>query len=168
MNDPATAEVWQTTFKKVISGMAQEDNKMGQKGTTAMFLMTHKKIAHAYREKKFFTFANPVIDYRPQKDDPNRIHITAIGNLITYDGELSICMADIHSKIALGQCCKQTESKIHVSQHQFFYLTAALEYFEYMKMPLSLFTVWILEQYCTFDPNWQPGPWISRISCSFQ
>ena len=22
--------------------------------------------------------------------------------------------------------------------------------------------------YCTFDPNWQPGPWISRISCSSQ
>jgi hypothetical protein len=44
MNDPATAEVWQTAFKKVISGMAQEDNKMGQKGTNAMFLMTHKKL----------------------------------------------------------------------------------------------------------------------------
>ena len=23
-------------------------------------------------------------------------------------------------------------------------------------------------KYCTFDPNWQPGPWISRISCSSQ
>ncbi len=27
------------------------------------------------------------------------------------------------------------------------YLTAALEYFEYMKMPLSLFPKWIIEQY---------------------
>jgi hypothetical protein len=28
-----------------------------------------------------------------------------------------------------------------------FYLTAALEYFEYMKMQLILFLSWILEQY---------------------
>ena len=28
-----------------------------------------------------------------------------------------------------------------------FYLTAALEYFEYMKIPLTLFPEWIVEQY---------------------
>ncbi len=28
-----------------------------------------------------------------------------------------------------------------------FYLTAALEYYEYMKIPLTLFPVWIVEQY---------------------
>jgi hypothetical protein len=28
-----------------------------------------------------------------------------------------------------------------------FYLTAALEYFEYMKMPLDLFPMWIVDQY---------------------
>jgi hypothetical protein len=59
--------------------------------------MNHNEIAHAYREKKFFTFANPVVDYRPQKDDPNRIRITAMGNLITYDGELSVRTADINT-----------------------------------------------------------------------
>jgi hypothetical protein len=28
-----------------------------------------------------------------------------------------------------------------------FYLTAALDYYEYMKMPLALFPVWIKKQY---------------------
>jgi hypothetical protein len=28
-----------------------------------------------------------------------------------------------------------------------FYLTAAFEYFEYMKIPLTLFTEWIVKQY---------------------
>ncbi len=73
MNNLATAEVWQTAFGKDFGGMVQGDNKMGQKGTNAMFVMTHNKIAHAYCKKKFFTFANPVINYRPQKDDPNCI-----------------------------------------------------------------------------------------------
>jgi hypothetical protein len=31
-----------------------------------------------------------------------------------------------------------------------FYLTAALEYYKYMKIPLTLFPTWIVEQY---DPN---------------
>jgi hypothetical protein len=97
MNNPATAEVWQTAFGKKIRGMAHSDNKTGQKGTNAMFVMTHDKIAHAYCKKKFFTFANPVVNYRPKTNDPNCIQITAMGNFITYDRELSIHTADINT-----------------------------------------------------------------------
>ncbi len=96
MNDPATTtEIWQTAFGKDFGGMAQGDNKTGQKGTNAMFVMTHDEIAHAYCKKKFFTFANPVVNYQPQKDDPNQIRIMAMGNLITYNRELSVHTADI-------------------------------------------------------------------------
>jgi hypothetical protein len=35
-----------------------------------MFVMAHDEIMHALAAKKFFTYANPVVDYRPQKDDP--------------------------------------------------------------------------------------------------
>ncbi len=44
MHDLATAEVWQTAFSKDLGGMAQGDKKMDQKGTDAMFVMTHRKI----------------------------------------------------------------------------------------------------------------------------
>ncbi len=27
---------------------------------------------------------------------------------------------------------------------------------------------WVCLCYCTFEPNWQPSPWMSRISCSSQ
>ena len=47
MNDPTTAEVGQTAFGKDFEGTAQGNNKTGQKGTDAMFLMTHDKIKHA-------------------------------------------------------------------------------------------------------------------------
>jgi hypothetical protein len=47
MNNPATAEVWQTAFGKDFSGMAQRCNKTGQKGTNAMFVMTKAEIASA-------------------------------------------------------------------------------------------------------------------------
>jgi hypothetical protein len=43
INDPEAAKVWQTSFGKDLSGMAQGDNKTGQKGTNSVFVMTHKE-----------------------------------------------------------------------------------------------------------------------------
>ena len=42
MHDPATAEVWQTAFGKDFGGMAQGDDKTGQKGTNSIFVMTRR------------------------------------------------------------------------------------------------------------------------------
>jgi hypothetical protein len=146
--DPATAVVWQTAFGKDFGGMAQGDNKTGQKGTNAMFVMTHDEIAHAYQKKKFFTFANPVVDYRPQKDDPNQIQITAMGNLITYNGDPSVRTADINTaKLHWNSVVSMPNAKYMCLDIKKNYLTAALEYYEYMKMPLSLFPIFIVEQY---------------------
>jgi hypothetical protein len=39
----------------------------------AMFVMSHNEIAHAKAGNKFFTYRNPAIDYRPQKEFPHRI-----------------------------------------------------------------------------------------------
>ena len=71
MHDPATAEVWQTAFGKEFGGMAQGDNKTGQKGTNAIFVMKHNELAKMLQTGKKFTFAHPVVDHRPQKEDPN-------------------------------------------------------------------------------------------------
>jgi hypothetical protein len=95
MHNPATAEIWQTAFGKDFGGMAQGDSKTGQKGTDAMFVMTHDEIRHVLRQGKKFTYGNPVVDYRPQKEDPYRIRITAGGNLITYKTSPSVCKADL-------------------------------------------------------------------------
>ena len=46
MNDPATAEAWQTVFGKDFGGMAQGDNKTGQKETNSMFVMNNSDILH--------------------------------------------------------------------------------------------------------------------------
>jgi hypothetical protein len=51
--------------------MSQGDNKIGQKGANAMFVMNHKEIQATLKAGKKFTYANPVVDHRPQKADPN-------------------------------------------------------------------------------------------------
>ncbi len=148
MNNPATMEVWQMAFGKDFGDMAQGNNKTRQKGTNAIFVMTHNKIAHAYCKKKFFTFANPVVDYQPQKDDPNQIRITAMGNSITYDGELSVCTADINTaKLHWNSVASMPNAKYMCLDIKKIYITAALEYFEYMKILLTFFSSWIVEKY---------------------
>ncbi len=52
--------------------MAQGDNKMDQKGTNAIFIMTHNEIAHAQAANKFFTYKtlSSITDHRNRKSSP--------------------------------------------------------------------------------------------------
>ncbi len=148
MNDLATAQVWQTAFGKEFRGMAQGDNKTGQKGTNAIFVMKHNELAQILRAGKKITFAHPVVNHRPQKEDPNRIQITAMGNLVSYEGELSVRTVDTNTaKIHWNSVISTKKAKYMCLDIKKIYLTAALEYYEYMKIPLALFPPWIVEQY---------------------
>ncbi len=49
MHDPATVEIWQPAFGKDFGGMAQGDNKTGQKETSTMFVMEHEEIQQVLR-----------------------------------------------------------------------------------------------------------------------
>ncbi len=141
MNNPAMAEIWQTAFSKDFGGMAQGDNKMGQKGTNATFIMTHDKIKQAVAAGIFFTYMNPVVDYRAQKEDPYRIRIMAGGNLINYELNASVRTADLDmAKIHWNSVVSTPLARYMCLNIKNFYLTAALEYFEYSQShcPYSL------------------------------
>jgi hypothetical protein len=113
--------------------MAQGCNKTGQKGTNAMFVMTKAEIASALAAGKKFTYANPVVDHRPQKEDPNRIRITAGGNLIQCESELSVRTADSNTaKLHWNSVVSTEDARYMCLDIKNFYLTAALEYYEYM------------------------------------
>jgi hypothetical protein len=92
MHDPATMDIW--PFGKDFGGMSQGDNKTGQKGTNAIFVMTHAEILLIPTDRTI-AYARVVVDFRPQKADPHRIRITAGGNLINYPGELTTQTANL-------------------------------------------------------------------------
>ncbi len=62
-----------------------------------MFVVTKAEIAITLAAGKKFTYANPVVDHCPQKEDPNRIRITAGGNLIQCESELPVHTVDINT-----------------------------------------------------------------------
>jgi hypothetical protein len=109
--------------------------------------MTQNKIGHALAAKEFFTYANPVVNYCPQKDDPHQIQIRVGENLINYKGDASVFMADLDTlKLHWNSVVSTENARYMCLDIKNSYLIAALEYFKYMKTPLSLFPTWTIEQ----------------------
>jgi hypothetical protein len=94
------------------------------------------------------TYARVLVDFRPQKADPHCIRITVGGNLINYPGKLSTRTADLTTSKLMWNSVLSTEgAKYMCFDIKNFYLTAPLDHFECMKMPLALFSKWIIKQY---------------------
>jgi hypothetical protein len=72
MHNPVTSEMWQTEFGKDFGSMAQGNNKMGQKGTNSIFVMTHDEVKRIPKNQTV-TYARVVVDFRLQKVDSHRI-----------------------------------------------------------------------------------------------
>ena len=62
MNNPVTAETWQTAFGKDFRGMCQGDNKTGTVGTNTMFVMTPEDVKNM-PPCRFAMYANIVVDF---------------------------------------------------------------------------------------------------------
>ena len=82
--------------------MAQGDERTGEKGTHSIFVISHDEI-RSIPQDRVVTYASIIIYYCLQKDNPNRVHITAGGNLIKYHGKLTTQTANLTtSKVFYG------------------------------------------------------------------
>ena len=77
---------------KELGLLAQEYGET--KGTNTIIFLTLDKIPRI-PDDRIVTYARIVVDYRPQKEDPNRVRTTVGGNLINYPFELTTRTADI-------------------------------------------------------------------------
>ncbi len=110
--------------------------------------MMHHEIQHVLWQQKNFTYGDPVVDYRPQMEKPNRIQITARGDLMTHESSPSVRTADLdRAKLHWNSVISTPWAQYMCLDINLFYLTAHLEYFKYMWMLLVLFPGWIQEQY---------------------
>ncbi len=68
--------------------------------------------------------------------------------MIKYDASASVQTADLDTtKLHWNSVISTKDAQYMCLDIKNFYLTAALEYYEYMKIPLTLFPAWIVEQY---------------------
>ena len=102
--------------------------------------MDHKQIAKMYAEGRKPTYARIVVDFRLQKADPNRVRITAGGNLIKCPGDLTTRTADLTtSKIIWNSVISTEGARFGCLDVGNFYLETPMKRYEYTKMLLELF-----------------------------
>ena len=119
--------------------MAQGDTKTGTKGTNSIFVMTHSEIGATIPQNRIVTYCRLVVDFRPQKEDPNRVQMTAGDNLLQYPGKLTTRTADLTtSKIIWNSVLSAEGARFMGIDIKNFYLGTPLDRFEYMKMPLNI------------------------------
>ena len=79
------------------------------------------------------TYGRIVVDFRPQKTDPNRVRITVGGNLIDYPYDLTTRTADLTtSKVMWNSVISKPGAKYACADVTNFYLTTPLDRFKYM------------------------------------
>ena len=94
VNDPVLAHTWSRAFGKEFGNLAQGDNLTNTARTDSIFVLTHQQIQRIPHDRTV-TYPRIVVDYRPQKQDPNRVRLTAGGKIIDYPGELTTRTADL-------------------------------------------------------------------------
>jgi hypothetical protein len=96
--NPKTKDIWTNAMTKELARLSQGIEGLTV-GTNTIFFMSPAEIKMT-PEDRTVTYAQVVVDYRPQKEDPNGVRITVGGNLITYPGEVTTRTADmVTSKI---------------------------------------------------------------------
>ena len=93
--DKELGEIWQTAFGKEFGSLAQGDTKTVQKGTNTLFVLTHDEIQKISKDQTV-AYAKVVVDYCPQKDNPNQVRITYRGSTYNSEGvEVTTRTADL-------------------------------------------------------------------------
>ena len=94
------------------------------------------------------TYARIVVDFRPQKTDPNRFHITVGGNLIDYPYELTTRTSDLTtSKVMWNSVISTPGAKYACAYVKNSYLMMPLYRFEYMRMQIDLIPQELIDLY---------------------
>ena len=138
---------WERAFGKEFGNLAQGDTLTNTPGTNSIHVLTHNEIRQIPADRTI-TYAHIVVDYRPQKKDPNRVRLTAGGNLIHYPGELTTRTADLTTTKMLWNSVVSTPGARYLCLDiKNFYLGTPMDRFEYIKMPLTIFPHHTCTQY---------------------
>eukprot|EP00957_Ditylum_brightwellii_P177074 13489044-Ditylum_brightwellii.AAC.1 len=135
ITNPLTKERWTNAAYKELGRLAQ--GWEGEKGTDTIEFPTKEK-RKCIPKDRTITYARFVVDFRPQKKDPYRVHITVGGNLIKYPGEVATTTADITTSTLLWNSVLSTKNAKYMCVNiKDFYLQAPMERYEYMRIPVD-------------------------------
>ena len=149
IKDPLMKDIWEEAFCVELGRLAQGYKQT--KGTNTIRFMTRKMVLLVPKGRTI-TYARIVVDYRPQKADPNRVRMTAGGNLIDYPDELTTRTADLcTTKLMWNSVLSTKNARYFCIDIKNMYLATPLDRFEYMKIPVGLVPTAIMILYKLYD-----------------
>jgi hypothetical protein len=145
-HDPDLKHLWVLAMTKEVHPLAQ--GKPGiTNGTNTIFILSPKQVWYIPTDRTV-TYGQIVIDNCPQKEDPNRVCITVGGNLINHPFELTLRTTDMVSYTLLWNSMISTKGACVAGANiKNMYFDMPLDWYEYMKMPLSIFPQDIIKHY---------------------
>ncbi len=84
IRDDRLRDVWQRAFGKEFGNLAQGNDLTGTPFTNTIYVLSHDEICNIPTDRTV-TYVRVVVDYRPQKADPNRVRLTAGGTIRTAE-----------------------------------------------------------------------------------
>jgi hypothetical protein len=145
-HNPTLKDLWVLAMSMELHHLAQ--GKPGvTKATNTIVFPSHDEIRHIPKNQTV-TYACIVIDHWPQKEDPNRVCITVVGNLINFPFELTTRTTNmVSSKLLWNSTISTPGACFAGADIRNMYLKTPLDHFKYMRMSISLFPTDIIDHY---------------------
>jgi hypothetical protein len=145
LKSPKHCKAWTHSFANELGRLAQGVGGR-QVGTNTIFYIQHNQIPADRR--KDVTYGRICVDYRPQKEEPNRTRLTVGGNLIDFPGDVSTPTADTTTaKMVINSTISTTGARYMCGDIKDFYLGTPMARYEYMRMPITLIPQEIIDEY---------------------
>ena len=99
-----------------------------------------------------------VVNYRPEKSDPNRVRLTVGGDHINYPGNCSMPTADILTvKMLLNSVISTKGAKFMSIDIKNFYLNTPMARYEYMRLKIAELPQDFIDEYKLHDKTAKYG-----------
>jgi hypothetical protein len=142
MKDPHLQPTWTRGFGNECGHLFQGIRYIP--GTDTCFFV---KLTNIPKDRKI-TYSKIVCDYKPHKQEKERVRLTVGGDRLDYPGDVATSTADITTlKILINSTLSTEEAAMMMMDIKNYYLGTPLTRFEYMNMMLSRFPEEIIQKY---------------------
>jgi hypothetical protein len=129
----------ETSFSNEIGHLAQVVGGRMKSGHENIFFIPKRQVPTGRQ----VTYANPVCDYRPLKDDPYRVCLTVGGDKLPYASDAGAPAASLlEVKILFNSVISTPGARFAAADIKDYFLCSPMEVFKYIKIPFR----WIPEE----------------------
>jgi hypothetical protein len=142
MKDPDLRPLFEIGLSTELSGICQEIRDVA--GTNTAFFVDLTSI----QKNRKSTYGKLVCDFKPNKTEKHRVRLTVGGDRLDYSGDAATSTADITTfKILINIILSTEDAEMMMMDIKNYYLGTPLPTYEYMRLPISILPLDIIEKY---------------------